>query len=237
MLLYEITMRDFKKGLKKTKTLIIPYGTCEAHGNHLPLGTDTLIITSALNHESSTLNAFIAPPVHYGVCTSTGTHPGTIGITPRTLRLITKDLVEDAYKKGFRNFLLISGHGGGAHVSAMKEAATALVESLPGVKMAAFSIYGVMGKELAELAETENDSHAGELETSAVLYLAPRLVKGRSKKEYPDFPQPFIVKDKIKYWSGAVWGDPSKASAQKGKALIEAMAKKVREIIKQMERL
>lgn len=237
MLIGEITMEDFKKGLKKTKTLIIPYGTVEAHGAHLPLNTDTLIIAEVLRLASSRLNAFIAPPVYYGVCTSTGDHPGTLGITPRTLRLITKDIVRDAYKKGLRNFILISGHGGSAHVSAMKEAAEALISGLSGCKIAALSIYDVMFKEIAGIAETENDSHAGEIETSAVLYLAPNLVKGRSKKEYPKLPRPFIVRDKIKYWPGAVWGDPSKANADKGRRLIDAMIKKVSGIVKEIERL
>lgn len=226
-MLKDITMAEFKRRLKKTKTLVVPYGTVEAHGAHLPLNTDTLIIEEVLKLASGRMNAFIAPAISYGVCTSTGLHPGTIGITPETLRRLTVDIVRDAYKKGLRNFMLVSGHGGGIHVSAMKEAAEGLADELKGIRMAAFSIYDVMGKELLELSETANDSHAGEMETSAVLHLSPELVKGRSKEEYPNLPKPFIVRDKLKYWPGAVWGNPKKATREKGEKLISLMADKI----------
>lgn len=233
----DVTMAEFKKRLKKTKTLVLPYGTVEAHGLHLPLKTDTLIIEEALKLASGRMNAFIAPAVNYGVCTSTGLHPGTIGITPETLRRVTVDIVRDAYRKGLRNFMLVSGHGGSLHVSAMKEAAEGLLGELKGIRMAAFSIYDVMGEELRELSETRDDSHAGEMETSAVLYLAPKLVKGRSKEEYPKSTKPFIVKDKIKYWPGAVWGNPQKATPEKGRRLISLMADKIVMLAGQFEKV
>lgn len=235
-MLKDITMAEFEKGLKKTKTLVIPYGTVEAHGQHLPLDTDTRIIEEALKLASGRMNAFIAPAVSYGVCTSTGLHPGTIGITAETLRRLTRDIVRDAYKKRLRNFMLVSGHGGGLHVSAMKEAAEELIDELKGIRIAAFSIYDVIGKELSALSETRNDSHAGEMETSAVLYLSPELVKGRSKEEYPNLPKPFIVRDKLKYWPGAVWGNPQKATQEKGKKLIVLMADKMVELARQFEK-
>lgn len=236
-MLKDVTMAEFKKGLKKTKTLIVPYGTVEAHGLHLPLNTDTLIIEEVLKRASGRINAFIAPCVNYGVCTSTGLHPGTVGITPETLRRVTVDVVKDAYKKGLRNFMLVSGHGGGLHVSAMKEAAEGLVNELKGIRMAAFSIYDAMGKELRELSETQNDSHAGEMETSAVLYLSPKLVKGRSKEEYPNLPKPFIVRDKKKYWPGAVWGNPKKATREKGEQLISIMTDKIVMLARRFEKV
>ncbi len=235
MILGEITMDDYKKGLKKTKTLIIPYGTVEEHGRHLPLSTDTIIAEEALKEVVKKKKAFLAPPIHYGVCTSTSEHPGTITIRPRTLRILTKDLVRDAYKKGMRNFLLVSGHGGGLHMNALKEVAEELVEQLKGIKMAVLSPWDLLWKEIAEVAETENDSHAGEIETSLILALRPELVKGRSPEEYPSFPKPLVVKEKMKYWRGGVWGDPGKATPEKGKRVMEMIVEKVIEIIDMME--
>ncbi|MEW6601684.1 MAG: creatininase family protein, partial [Nitrospirota bacterium] len=175
----------------------------------------------------------LAPPVYYGVCTTTGQHPGTIGITPETLRRLTCDIVKDAYKKGLRTFFLITGHGGGLHSSALKEAAESLIEELKGTKIAVLCPYDVLHKELAELAESVNDSHAGEIETSLVLSLAPELVKGSSKKDCPKLPRPFVVKDKIRYWRSGVWGDPSKASRKKGDRAAELIVSKIVEIIDQ----
>jgi len=111
MMLEEMTMEEYKKGLEKTRTLVVPYGTIEAHGAHLPVNTDTLVIERVIRKAAESVPVFVAPPVHYGVCTSTGAHPGSIGITAETLRRITLDIVRDGYGKGLNNFALISGHG------------------------------------------------------------------------------------------------------------------------------
>jgi creatinine amidohydrolase len=236
MMLIDMTMKDFKKGLKTTRTLIVPYGTVEAHGTHLPLSTDTLIIFEAVKRAASRTPVFVAPPLHYGVCTSTGSHPGTLGISPETLRRTTADIVRDGYRKGLRNFILVSGHGGGIHLSAIKEAGEELTRELKGVKIAALSIYEILPPEAIKLAETQNDSHAGELETSLILYLAPGLVKGRTKEEYPVLPKPIIARDKLKYWPGAVWGNPKKATRKKGERLFGMMVDGIEELIRRIEK-
>ncbi|HTZ17884.1 MAG TPA: creatininase family protein [Dissulfurispiraceae bacterium] len=237
ILLEQITMREFKKYLGQTKTIVFPFGTIEEHGSHLPLNTDALIIQEVLKRVAAKKKFFLAPIIYYGVCTTTGGHPGTIGITPGTLRSLSADLVRDAYRKGLRNVLLISGHGGSLHMSALKETAEILVYELEGLQIAVFSPYDLLWKELAELAETPNDSHAGEIETSAMLYLAPELVKGRASVEYPRIPKPFIVKDKIKYWKGGVWGDPGKASRKKGEKAIKLMVDAVTDVIGRITKL
>ena len=236
MQIEDITMEDYKRALKRSKTLIVPYGTVEEHGRHLPLSTDTLIIVEILKLLQKKRKVLIAPPIHYGVCTSTSQHPGTIDITPETLRRITLDIVRSAYRKGIRNFILVSGHGGGLHMSAIKEVAEVLVNELMGVKIAVLTPYDSLWKELSALADTENDSHAGEMETSMVLALRPELVKGRSKEEYPKFPKPFVVKDKLKYWPGGVWGNPNKASVEKGDKAVKLILKKLIEVVDRIEK-
>jgi creatinine amidohydrolase len=236
MILEQATMTEFKKHLKRTKTIIIPFGTTEEHGGHLPLNTDTLIVHEILKRVIKKRKVFLAPPVPYGVCTSTAQHPGTIGISPETLRKLTADLVEDAYLKKLRHFILISGHAGGLHISAIKEVAETLIEKLKGIKIAVLSPYDVLFKELMALTDTPNDSHAGELETSLVLALAPELVKGRSKEEYPKLPKPFLVKDKLRYWPGGVWGNPSRATKEKGEKAVRLIVKKIIEIIDVIEK-
>lgn len=236
MILENITMEDYKRHLKKTKTVIFPFGTVEEHGKHLPLNTDTLIVYEILKRLIKKRKVFLAPPVYYGVCTSTNQHPGTISISAETLRRLTYDLVKDAYNKGLRNFILISGHGGGLHMYAIKEVAEILIEKLKGAKIAVISPYDLLRKELSELAETPNDSHAGEIETSLVLALAPELVKGRSKEEYPKMPKPFVVKNKLRYWRGGVWGDPGKASREKGEEAIRLIIQKVVDVIDMIDK-
>jgi creatinine amidohydrolase len=236
-ILENITMHEFKKYLKGTKTIVFPFGTIEEHGSHLPLNTDSYTIQEALKSAAKKKKFFLAPILSYGVCTTTKDHPGTISITPETLRRFAYDLVTDAYKKGLRNFLLVSGHGGSLHMSALKETAEVLIEQLRGVKIAVFSPYDLLWRELGAITDTPNDSHAGELETSMMLFLSQDQVRGRAPEEYPKIPKPFVVKDKIRYWEGGVWGNPGKASAKKGKKAMSLITGKIIEVLDMMEQL
>jgi creatinine amidohydrolase len=236
-LLESITMHEFKKYLRETKTIVFPFGTIEEHGSHLPLNTDSFIIHKALKSAAQKRKFFLAPIVSYGVCTTTKDHPGTIGITPETLRRFSYDLVTDAYKKGLRKFLLVSGHGGSLHMSALKETAEVLIEQFSNVRIAVFLPYDLLWRELSEITETTNDSHAGELETSIMLFLSRNLVKGRAPEEYPRIPKPFVVRNKIKYWTGGVWGNPGKASVKKGEKAMKLITDKIVEVLDMMEQI
>lgn len=237
MYLNEITMKEFKDSLKTTKMLIVPFGVVEAHGTHLPLGTDTIIMEEAVRRVERKKKVFVAPPVNFGLCTSTGEHPGTIGISADTLRRLTYDIVKEAYDRGLRDFILISGHGGSQHVNAMKESGEKLTKELKGVRIAALSVYEIMPKEAWQIAETKNDSHAGEIETSLILAIDETLVKGRGKEEYPNIPKPIIVKDKQKYWPGAIWGNPKKATKDKGERVLEMMEKGIIKLMTDMKKI
>jgi len=236
-ILEDMTMTEFKKYLKQTKTIVFPFGTIEEHGSHLPLKTDAFTIEEALRIVAKKKKFFLAPVLHYGVCTTTKDHPGTISISAETLRRFSYDLVTESYKKGLRNFLLISGHGGSLHMSALKETAEVLVEKLKDIRIAVLSPYDVIWKELSAIAETPNDSHAGELETSIMLYLAPELVKGRAAEEYPKIPKPFTVRDKVKYWPGGVWGNPQKATREKGEKAMKLITDKIIDILDMIEKM
>jgi len=234
--LEHMTMTEFKKHLGRTKTVVFPFGTVEEHGSHLPLYTDSLIIVEALKAVGQKRKFFLAPVLPYGVCTSTKDHPGTLSISAGTLRRIATDLVIEGYKKGLKNFLLVSGHGGSLHMSALKESAERLADVIGDLRIAVMNPYDLLWKELSELSETANDSHAGELETSMVLYLSPELVKGRADEEYPNFPRTVIVKDKVKRWPGGVWGDPRKATANKGRKAVALIADKITEVLGELEK-
>lgn len=236
MLITDITMKEFKEGLKKTKTLIVPFGTVEAHGTHMPLSTDTIIMEEVCKATLKKKKFFLAPPIHYGVSTGTGQHPGSINISCETLRRIVFDIVRDSYEKGLRNFILVSGHGGGQHMAALKEASEILTKELKDVRIAPLTIYEILPKEAYAIAETKNDSHAGELETSLMLYINEKLVKGRDKEQYPKLPKPIVVKDKMKYWPGAVWGNPKKASEKKGQEFFDYMVQALLKLIKDINK-
>jgi creatinine amidohydrolase len=81
--------------------------------------------------------------------------------------------------------------------------------------------------------ETADDSHAGELETSRIMHLAPELVKGTSPEEYPSLSPYTIEADKRSRWPGSVWGNPAAADREKGRLFLERSAQAICEIINQ----
>ena len=70
MILEEISMKEFEKKVRKTKTVIIPVGSLEAHGPHLPLGKDTMEVYEIAKKVTRSVDVFVAPPLFYGICRS-----------------------------------------------------------------------------------------------------------------------------------------------------------------------
>lgn len=237
MIIEEMTMVEFAAGLKATRTVIVPFGVTEQHGNHLPLDTDTLQAIDIARVAATRRPLFVAPPVHYGVCRSTAQHPGTIGISTGTLKMLVLDLVSSLYAQGLRTIVLLSGHAGTTHMATLVDAGEELLNRFYDIQIAVIKEYDLALAAGEGVLETPNDSHAGEIETSRLLHSHPELVKGTSPAEYPSFPAGILVRDKQKYWPGGVWGDPTKASAAKGKLLQQRMADKLCEVIAELERM
>ena len=103
MIIEEMTMTEFVAGLDKTRTVLIPFGATEEHGEHLPLSTDTLHAVEVGRKLAERRAIFIAPTVPYGVCRSTSCHPGTLSIRTETLKALAIDIVTALYRQGLRN--------------------------------------------------------------------------------------------------------------------------------------
>jgi creatinine amidohydrolase len=235
MLIAEMTMDEFSVGLKKTRTVLIPFGSTEEHGSHLPLDTDTLHAIEVGRRLAEVRDIFIAPPIHYGVCRSTADHPGTLSISTETLKALAIDVVAALYRQGLRNFILLSGHAGGTHMAALTDAGEKLLQQFADLKIAVLTEFMLVAKSGRHLIETEGDSHAGEIETSRILYSHPGLVNGTAPREFPAFPSGILVRDKQKFWPGGVWGDPTKATAEKGAKLERLVVAALSELMDQLE--
>jgi creatinine amidohydrolase len=235
VIIEDMTMAEFEQGLQQTRTIFIPVGSVEEHGSHLPLSTDTIQAYEVGKAAALRMPLFVAPPIHYGNCRSTSTHPGTISITTATLRMLIKDVVRSCYSQGLRNFVVLTGHAGGAHRMALQDAGEELLVEFADIAMAVVTEYELAKHEGQEIIETPGDSHAGEIETSRILHTHPHLVKGAGVAEYPTYPTGILVRNKRKYWPNGVWGDPTKASAEKGRRLHELVVEKVVALAKALE--
>lgn len=235
MIIADMTMSEFSAGLEKTQTVLIPFGSTEEHGTHLPLDTDTLHAMEVGRRLSEQRAIFVAPPIHYGVCRSSSQHPGTVTITTETLKHLTVDIVSSLQRQGLQNFVLLSGHAGGTHMAALTDAGEKLLEMFPETRIAVLTEYMLVAREGKHLIETEGDSHAGEIETSRILYSHPQLVKGSAPREFPSFPSGILVRNKRKFWPGGVWGDPGKATAEKGEKLEKIVVTALDRLVEQLE--
>ncbi|MDX9708618.1 MAG: creatininase family protein [Trichloromonas sp.] len=235
MIIEELTMPEFVAGLEKTRTVLIPFGATEEHGPHLPLATDTLHATEVGRKLAARRPIFIAPPIPYGVCRSTSRHPGTLSIRTETLKSLAFDIVSSLYGQGLRHFVLLTGHAGGTHLSALIDVGEELLVRFADCRVAVLTEYMLASKEGRGLIETEGDAHAGEIETSRILHSHPQLIKGTAAREFPDFPAGILVRDKRRCWPGGVWGDPGKASAEKGARLEERVVAALERLVDQLE--
>lgn len=236
MLLEEMTMPQVEAALAAgCRTVFLPFGALEEHGPHLPLSTDTIQAYAVGKRAAELVPLFVAPPIPYGNCRSTACHPGTVSISTTTLRGFLKDLVRSFYRQGMRNVVVLTGHAGGAHRLALQDAGEELLDELPELRIAVVTEYELAKEEGRGIVETPGDAHAGEIETSRIMHSHPHLVQGSAPAEYPSFPIGILVRDKRRYWPGGVWGDPSKASAEKGAKIEALVAGKVAELVRLLE--
>lgn len=236
MLLEEMTTTQVETALANgCSSVLLPFGALEEHGPHLPLSTDTIQAYQVGKRAAELIPLFVAPPIPYGNCRSTNDHPGTISISTTTLRSLLKDLVRSFYRQGMRQMVVLTGHAGGAHRLALQDAGEELLDELPELRIAVVTEYELAKDEGRALIETPGDAHAGEIETSRIMHSHPHLVQGTAPEEYPSFPVGILVRDKQRYWPGGVWGNPAKATAEKGARIEELVARKVVKLVQTLE--
>ncbi len=235
MLLERLTMPEIEALERSRVPVLLPFGSVEEHGPHLPLATDVYTIYRIAEKASRETELLVAPPIYYGVCRSTGDHPGTVTLRGETLRRLTLDLLESFYRQGFRIFLLLSGHAGGTHMAFILDAAEEFLSRYPETRLAVASIIDLIQDCARDLIETPGDSHAGEWETALIQYFYPEEVRGTAPREYPSFPRFRLVTSKRDYWPGGVWGDPGRATPEKGKELAERLARRVILLVEELK--
>jgi len=234
----DFTMPDFEAARDESRTVILPVGSLEEHGPHLPLGTDAFHALELARRLAEARGVLVAPPLFYGVCRSTREHPGTVSLSGDTLRALVRDLGREFYRQGFSNLVILSGHAGGTHMAALLEAGETLLEELPEIRVAVVNILDLLREVLTDnpqLVSTKGDAHAGEVETALMLAAYPQLVKGTAPAEWPTFPKYILVRDKRRFWPGGVWGDPGPATGAQGEEILRLETERLGRVISALE--
>ena len=237
----ELNMKEAKKAAKTGEVVIVPVGSVEEHGDHLPLCTDSLQPEYVALEAAKKTKALIAPPLRYGVCNSTRNFPGTISIGFESLYRITRDILQEFIRNGFTRILVLSGHVGEAHMAALRLAAQEVIwhheRESPGKRprIMVCSDYD-FAYELKGKKFDEKDGHAGTMETSRVMAIRPDLAKRKGKKSFPKLPRFEIVADPERHFPTGVIGDPTIASAKKGQMTNRYVIEEVIKLIEEMKR-
>lgn len=194
----ELTSPDVA-ALDRDKTvLILPLGSVEQHGNHMPLGTDTLLAHSvSLAAAVQTGDVAVLPPPWYGFSAHHMRFPGSITLKAETLMAVSEDIVGSLVSHGFRRILIVNGHGGNGGV--LDILASKLGHTHYGrARIAALTYFALAREAIAALrrSETGGMGHACEFETAMIQHIRPELVKiALAATTYPDPGSRYLTTD------------------------------------------
>ena len=204
---------------------IIPVGSLEQHGSHLPVMTDWAIAAELGKRVAEKMGAFLVPALPISTCREQMGKKGSVWMEPMTFYQMMTDIILSLKLQGFKKVGILQCHGG---IFVM----TPLVRDLnarhnPDL-MVALVDSGVYSPPLrAEgILETPAELHAGESETSKILAIAPETVHMDKAVDFlPEVPRPYLNYGSIFRASpSGVWGEATKATAEKGEKIFQRSA-------------
>jgi len=199
---------------------IVAVGAVEQHGPALPVCTDFNTISQVSQRLAARIGAFVLPAIPYSMSECHGPTAGTVWLQPETLAEVVRDLTFSLYDQGFRKVVVLNGHGGNfvlePLVQELNAARPDLLVIMPGYAPArpgAAPIFQSAGQEV----------HAGESETSTVMYLNGEHVGDERVDCVPPVGREFLDYAYVSFLSPhGIWGNSSLATAEKGERAVEA---------------
>ena len=217
---------EIAKVIDADPRLIVPVGTCEQHGPHMPLGCDTIIVERLSDDLSAEFGVLRAPTLEYGVNVVTEVrYAGNASLRRKTLHRALNDLLDTWEATGMKEFILLTAHEHDPHLEALATVITS------GARVRVVDIFAMDFRDLLE-GQTE-PMHGDEVDTSLILFLAPELVRMDVAQDY------MMSRDELRRYrrgwlripkgSPGSIGRPRLASKEKGQLLYERIHSRVRE--------
>ncbi len=246
-LLGELTWPEAQDRFKEVDIALLPVGSIEQHGPHLPLDTDAFdadYLAREVAAACSDPKPVVLPLIPYGVSYHHADFSGTMGISPRTLSQLVYEVGMSAARNGITKLVVINGHGG--NIPALHYAAQMINQDAR--IFTCVETGETSEKDILALTETPNDVHAGEIETSTTLALRPHMVRtDKVRKFIPRFSSRYLnfsSKRSVDWYAriakispSGVLGDPTKASREKGKKMWALMVKHVVEFVEDLKNM
>ena len=246
-LLGELTWPEAQIRFQEVDVALLPVGAIEQHGPHLPLDCDAFdadYMAQRVAEGCKTPRPMVLPLVPYGVSYHHEDFSGTISINPETLSQLVYDIGMSAVRHGITKLIIINGHGGNSpalHFAAQMINRDAHI-------FTCVDTGETSDPDIYAMAQTSNDVHAGEIETSTALATRPHLVRlEKAQKFIPRFSSrymDFASKRSVEWYAHTskisptgVLGDPTKGSLEKGKRMWELMIKHLIEFAEYLKSL
>jgi creatinine amidohydrolase/Fe(II)-dependent formamide hydrolase-like protein len=229
-----------KERLTKVDLALLPVGSIEQHGPHLPLDVDTFdaeYLARQVAAGCTDPKPLVLPAIPYGVAYHHLDFPGTISVAPETLSKLVYDVGLSLGRHGVKKLLIINGHGGNG--PALHYAAQMI--NRDAHMFTCVDTGETSDADIAKLSGVPNDVHAGDIETSTTLALRPELVDmaaaekfvPKFSNEYLDFTSKRSVgwyAHTLKISPSGVLGDPTQANADKGRLMWDIMIRNLVEL-------
>lgn len=226
----EYSYNEIEEILKKNPLIILPIGSVEAHGYHLPLNTDMIQPMWLAEEIAKRFNALILPPIHYGWTEGLASFLGTISIGFDTLKNLVRDILHSVFEQGAKNFLVLSGHASTNHMAALRLACEEIAKK--GANIMLLSDYYIAYQYRGKLVPGD-DGHAGVIETSRVIAIRPELVKEDYKFERRVAGKYMVVTDYKIIAPYATFSNPEGANRELGEKLNKIILEELIKIIKE----
>ncbi len=230
---------------REIRVAILPIGSTEPHANHMPYGSDTfasgaVAARAALQANRLGARVIVFPAMPYGINTNVVAIPYAQCLRPATLTQVVKDVVDGLERHGIRKVVIINGHGG--NTATLGAALRELYASHRRVFVALIDVSGPTHDQVPKLGMAPGE-HASEAETSLGLALFPekiRMDRAVAPREAPlkltslqagyiSFVRPW---DYVSDNTGV--GDPTRATADKGRKLVEVFVDRVAAFLKEL---
>ena len=235
ILLEDLTWLEAEKILNERTVVVLPLGAAsKEHGPHLKLKNDWLIAEYLKRQVLASADVVIAPTINYNFYPAFREYPGSTSLRLDTSRDLIVDICKGLARFGPRRFYVLNT--GVSTLRALKPAADLLANE--GILLHYTDILKVLGPVEKAVGKQEGGTHADEIETSMMLYMAPETVDmKKAAKDYHPSTEPGLTRDpkgKGTYSATGIFGDATLATKAKGKVITQAL---VSGILKEIEAL
>jgi creatinine amidohydrolase/Fe(II)-dependent formamide hydrolase-like protein/7-cyano-7-deazaguanine synthase in queuosine biosynthesis len=246
-ILGEMSWPEAAERLGRVDVALLPVGSLEQHGPHLPLDTDAFDAELTARRVAAACQEprpLVLPLIPYGVSYAHEDFAGTLSVTPQTLARTVHEIGLGVARAGITKLVIVNGHGGNApalHFAAQMINRDAHI-------FTCVDTGETSDADVAEISDVKNDVHAGDIETSTSLAARPELVQmDRAVAFVPEFSSSYLdftSRRSVGWYArtarispSGVLGDPTRATREKGERIWEVAVRRLVELVESLKRL